>query len=86
MHEQREQHLSFMVSSILDTAADIRPSSTTHKLVASRASAAYGGAVTEHPLFQVTERSIFIDFSSKHDSNAFLNLFPNVLSPLPALR
>jgi hypothetical protein len=45
----------------------------------------YGGAVTEHPLFQVTERSISIDFSSKHDSNAFLNLFLNVLSPLPAL-
>jgi hypothetical protein len=40
---------------------------------------------TEHQLFQVTERSISVDFSSKHDSNAFLNLFPNVLSPLQAL-
>jgi hypothetical protein len=41
--------------------------------------------LTEHQLFQVTERSIFIDLSSKHDSNAFLNLFPSVLSPLQAL-
>lgn len=40
---------------------------------------------TEHQLFQVTERSISIDFSSNHDSNAFLNLFPNLLSPLQAL-
>ena len=39
----------------------------------------------EHQLFQVSERSISIDFSSKHDSNAFVNLFPNVLSPLQAL-
>ena len=48
---------------------------------------AYGNEIsgTEHQLFQVTERSISVDFSSKHDSNAFLNLFPNVLSPLQAL-
>ena len=39
----------------------------------------------EHQLFQVSERSIFIDFSSKYDSNAFVNLFPDVLSPLQAL-
>jgi hypothetical protein len=39
----------------------------------------------EHQLFQVSERSISIDFSFKHDSNAFVNLFPNVLSPLQAL-
>jgi hypothetical protein len=39
----------------------------------------------EHQLFQVSERSISIDFSSKHDSNAFVNLFPDVLSPLQAL-
>jgi hypothetical protein len=42
-------------------------------------------ACTEHQLFQVNERSISIDFLSKHDSNAFLNLFPSVLSPLQAL-
>jgi hypothetical protein len=39
----------------------------------------------EHQLFQVSERSISIDFSFKHDLNAFVNLFPNVLSPLQAL-
>jgi hypothetical protein len=39
-----------------------------------------------HPLNpQVSERSISIDFSFQHDSNAFVNLFPNVLSPLQAL-
>ena len=39
----------------------------------------------EHQLFQVSERSISIDFSFKHDSNAFVNLFSNVLPPLQAL-
>jgi hypothetical protein len=39
----------------------------------------------EHQLFQVSERSISIDFSFQHDLNAFVNLFPNVLSPLQAL-
>jgi hypothetical protein len=41
--------------------------------------------VTEHQLFQVSERSISIDFSFKHDSNAFVNLFSNVLPLLQAL-
>jgi hypothetical protein len=34
---------------------------------------------------QVSERSISIDFSFKHDSNAFVNLFLNVLPSLQAL-
>jgi hypothetical protein len=41
--------------------------------------------VTEHQLFQVSERSISIDYSFKHDSNAFVNLFSNVLPLLQAL-
>ena len=41
--------------------------------------------LTEHQLFQVNERSISIDFSSKQDSNAFLNLFSSVLFRLQAL-
>jgi hypothetical protein len=41
--------------------------------------------VTEHQLFEVSERSIFIDFSPSFISNAFLNLFSNVLSPVQAL-
>ena len=41
--------------------------------------------VTRTSTFQVSERSISIDFSLKHDLNAFVNLFPNVLSPLQAL-
>jgi hypothetical protein len=41
--------------------------------------------VPEHQLFQVSERSISIDFSFKHDSNAFVNLFLNVLPSLQAL-
>jgi hypothetical protein len=40
---------------------------------------------TEHQLFEVSERSIFIDFSPSSISNAFLNLFPNVLLLLQAL-
>jgi hypothetical protein len=39
----------------------------------------------EHQLFQVSERSISIDFSFKHDSNAFVNLFLNVIPSLQAL-
>jgi hypothetical protein len=39
----------------------------------------------EHQLFQVSERSISIDFGFKHDSNAFVNLFPNVLSLVQAI-
>jgi hypothetical protein len=39
----------------------------------------------EHQLFQVSERSIAIDFSFKYDLNAFVNLFPNILYPLQAL-
>jgi hypothetical protein len=39
-HEQRQHHLSSMVSSIGDVAVDIKPSHTTHKLVAGRAGAA----------------------------------------------
>jgi hypothetical protein len=33
----------------------------------------------------VRERSISIDFSFQNDLNAFVNLFPNVFSPLQAL-
>jgi hypothetical protein len=40
---------------------------------------------TEHQLFEVTERSTSIDFSSKYLSNAFLDLFSNVLFSLQAL-
>jgi hypothetical protein len=40
---------------------------------------------TEHHLFQVSERSISIDFLFKHDSNAFVNLFLNDLPSLQAL-
>jgi hypothetical protein len=39
----------------------------------------------EHQLFQVSERSISIDFSFKNGSNAFVNLFLNVLSLVQAL-
>jgi hypothetical protein len=39
---------------------------------------------TEHQLFEVTERSIFIDVLSKYSSNAFLDLFSNVLFLLQA--
>jgi hypothetical protein len=48
-------------------------------------SSAYSREHPEHQLFQVSERSISIDFSSKHDSNAFVNLFPNLLPSLQAL-
>jgi hypothetical protein len=41
--------------------------------------------LTEHQLFEVGERSIFIDFSPSSISNAFLNLFSNVFSLLQAL-
>jgi hypothetical protein len=46
---------------------------------------ALNGNNTEHQLFEVSERSIFIDFSPSFISNAFLNSFSNVLSPLQAL-
>jgi hypothetical protein len=45
----------------------------------------YNRSKTEHQLFEVTERSIFIDFSSKYLSNASLDLFSNVLFSLQAL-
>ena len=41
--------------------------------------------ITEHQLFEVGEKSISIDFSSKHDSNGLVNLISNALSSLQAL-
>jgi len=40
---------------------------------------------TEHQLFEVSKKSIFIDFSPSSISNAFLNSFSNVCLPLQAL-
>jgi hypothetical protein len=48
-------------------------------------SSAYSREHPEHQLFQVSERSISIDFSFKHDSNAFVNLFLSLLPSLQAL-
>jgi hypothetical protein len=40
---------------------------------------------TEHQLFEVSERSIFIDVLPSFILNAFLNSFSNVFSPMQAL-
>jgi hypothetical protein len=42
-------------------------------------------APTEHQLFEVSERSNFIDFAPSFISNAFLNSISNVFPPLQAL-
>jgi hypothetical protein len=40
---------------------------------------------TEHQLFEVSERLVFINFSPSFISNAFLNSISNDFSPLQAL-